>query len=169
MIGADLAAEVTTPEPYVVPAEGEHRFTVAALDLGIKRNVPRRLAARGVETHVLPATVHAGRPAGGRPGRGLLLQRPGRPGHRRPRRSRWRGRCCGGGLPLFGICFGSQILGRALGFGTYKLQLRPPGHQPAGAGPDHRQGRGDRAQPRLRGRRAAATAAIDTDVRRGSR
>src|SRR3569833_3743698 len=57
MLGADLSAEVTTGEPYVVRAEGEHRFTVAALDLGIKRNVPRRLAARGVTTHVLPAAA----------------------------------------------------------------------------------------------------------------
>jgi len=56
MLGADLSAEVSTPQAYVVPAEGEHRFTVAALDLGIKRNVPRRLAARGVTTHVLPVT-----------------------------------------------------------------------------------------------------------------
>ena len=63
MIGADLSAEVTTPEPYTVEADGEHRFTVAALDLGIKRNVPRRLAARGVTTHVMPAVVHTGRPA----------------------------------------------------------------------------------------------------------
>ncbi|GAB3857281.1 hypothetical protein GCM10027610_093310 [Dactylosporangium cerinum] len=55
MLGADLSAEVSTPQRYTVPAEGEHRFTVAAIDLGIKRNVPRRLAARGVTTHVLPA------------------------------------------------------------------------------------------------------------------
>ena len=102
-------------------AEGEHRFTVAALDLGIKRNVARRLAARGVTTHVMPAVVHTGRPAGGRPGRGVLLARPGRPGHRRPPGRAGPGGACGRRLPLFGICFGSQILGRALGFGTYKL------------------------------------------------
>src|SRR5690606_16708275 len=51
MLGADLTAEVTTPTPYTVPAQGAHRYTVAALDLGIKRNVTRRLAARGVTTH----------------------------------------------------------------------------------------------------------------------
>jgi carbamoyl-phosphate synthase small subunit len=55
MLGADLSAEVTTPAAYTVPADGAHRYTVAALDLGIKRNVTRRLAARGVTTHVLPA------------------------------------------------------------------------------------------------------------------
>ncbi|MEV8444220.1 carbamoyl-phosphate synthase domain-containing protein, partial [Actinosynnema sp. NPDC051121] len=52
MTGADLAGDVTTPEPYVVEAVGERRFTVAALDLGIKSNTPRMMAARGIEVHV---------------------------------------------------------------------------------------------------------------------
>jgi carbamoyl-phosphate synthase small subunit len=56
MTGADLSAEVSTTRPYTVEAEGEHRFTVAALDLGIKRNVARRLAQRGVQTHIMPVT-----------------------------------------------------------------------------------------------------------------
>ena len=77
MVGADLSAEVSTAEPYTVEAVGEHRFTVAALDLGIKRNVPRRLAARGVTTHVLPASSSIERPARHRRGRGLPLARPG--------------------------------------------------------------------------------------------
>jgi len=57
MTGADLAGEVTTPEAYVVPAVGEKRFTVAALDLGIKGMTPVRLAERGIEVHVLPSTA----------------------------------------------------------------------------------------------------------------
>src|SRR4051794_40345388 len=56
MSGANLSDEVSTTEAYVVPAAGERRFTVAALDLGIKANTPRMLAERCVETHVLPAT-----------------------------------------------------------------------------------------------------------------
>src|SRR5206468_9979875 len=48
MAGASLVGEVSTTAAYTVPAQGEHRFTVAAIDLGIKRNTPRRLAARGV-------------------------------------------------------------------------------------------------------------------------
>src|SRR3712207_4223512 len=59
MVGADLAPQVSTREPYVVSAVGERRFTVAALDLGIKTATPRHLAALGVETHVLPATSTA--------------------------------------------------------------------------------------------------------------
>ena len=56
MVGANLVGEVTTREPYVVPADGVRRFTVAALDLGIKSMTPRRLAERGVETRVMPGT-----------------------------------------------------------------------------------------------------------------
>ena len=49
MAGRELATSVSTPEAVVVPAQGEHRFTVAAVDLGIKSNTPRLLAARGIE------------------------------------------------------------------------------------------------------------------------
>ncbi|SCG66032.1 glutamine-hydrolyzing carbamoyl-phosphate synthase small subunit [Micromonospora halophytica] len=120
MVGADLSAEVTTDKPYVVEAEGPHRFTVAALDLGIKRNVPRRLAVRGVTTHVLPAgsTIDDLLAAGAdavffSPGPGDPATADGPVALARDVLSRR--------IPLFGICFGSQILGRALGFGTYKL------------------------------------------------
>ena len=57
MKGADLSAEVATEETYVVPAVGEKRFTVAAIDLGIKGMTPHRMAERGIEVHVLPATA----------------------------------------------------------------------------------------------------------------
>ncbi|MGN9914749.1 glutamine-hydrolyzing carbamoyl-phosphate synthase small subunit [Phytohabitans sp. LJ34] len=121
MVGADLSAEVTTPEMYTVEADGEHRFTVAALDLGIKRNVPRRLAARGVTTHVLPATSTVDDLLGLGADAVFFSPGPGDPATadhpvalaREVMRRR---------VPLFGICFGSQILGRALGFGTYKLR-----------------------------------------------
>ncbi len=121
MVGADLSAEVTTAGPYVVEAQGPHRFTVAALDLGIKRNVPRRLAARGVTTHVLPAgsTIDDLLATGAdavffSPGPGDPATADGPVALAREVLTRR--------IPLFGICFGSQILGRALGFGTYKLR-----------------------------------------------
>ncbi len=120
MVGANLSDEVTTAKPYVVEAEGEHRFTVAAVDLGIKRNVPRRLAARGVTTHVLPAgsTIEDLLATGAdavffSPGPGDPATADGPVALAREVLTRR--------IPLFGICFGSQILGRALGFGTYKL------------------------------------------------
>ncbi|MGV9369441.1 glutamine-hydrolyzing carbamoyl-phosphate synthase small subunit [Micromonospora tulbaghiae] len=120
MVGANLSEEVTTAKPYVVEAQGEHRFTVAAVDLGIKRNVPRRLAARGVTTHVLPAgsTIEDLLATGAdavffSPGPGDPATADGPVALAREVLTRR--------IPLFGICFGSQILGRALGFGTYKL------------------------------------------------
>ncbi|WFE98495.1 glutamine-hydrolyzing carbamoyl-phosphate synthase small subunit [Micromonospora sp. WMMD964] len=120
MVGADLSDEVSTPEPYVVDAIGEHRFTVAALDLGIKRNVPRRLAARGVTTHVLPASSSIEELLATGADAIFLSPGPGDPatadGPVAVAREALRRE-----VPLFGICFGSQILGRALGFGTYKL------------------------------------------------
>jgi carbamoyl-phosphate synthase small subunit len=120
MLGADLSAQVSTQQPYTVQAEGEHRYTVAALDLGIKRNVPRRLAARGVTTHVLPATSTVDDLLGLGADAVFFSPGPGDPAtadHPVALAQEVMRR----GVPLFGICFGSQILGRALGFGTYKL------------------------------------------------
>ncbi|MFD8913855.1 glutamine-hydrolyzing carbamoyl-phosphate synthase small subunit [Streptomyces sp. NPDC059575] len=121
MKGASLYEEVATKEAYVVPAVGEKKFTVAAIDLGIKGMTPQRMAERGIEVHVLPATatvedVYAVNPDGV-----FFSNGPGDPA------------TADGPValmtavlerktPLFGICFGNQILGRALGFGTYKLK-----------------------------------------------
>ncbi|MFF3459415.1 glutamine-hydrolyzing carbamoyl-phosphate synthase small subunit [Streptomyces sp. NPDC002730] len=119
MKGANLSAEVATERTYVVPAIGTKKFTVAAIDLGIKGMTPHRMAERGIEVHVLPATatvedVYAVNPDGV-----FLSNGPGDPAtadltvvkgvlERK--------------TPLFGICFGNQLLGRSLGFGTYKLK-----------------------------------------------
>jgi carbamoyl-phosphate synthase small subunit len=118
MEGADLVGEVTTAAPYTVPAIGEHRFTVAAVDLGIKRNTPRRLAARGVTTHILPATASIDEIAADAV---FLSNGPGDPATADHAISLTK-QVLDRGIPLFGICFGNQILGRALGFGTYKLK-----------------------------------------------
>ncbi|WP_344503563.1 glutamine-hydrolyzing carbamoyl-phosphate synthase small subunit [Dactylosporangium maewongense] len=120
MLGADLSAEVSTPERYTVEAEGEHRFTVAAIDLGIKRNVPRRLAARGVTTHVLPASTTLEDIRALNADAVFFSPGPGDPATADAPVSLAR-EVMSARIPLFGICFGSQILGRALGFGTYKL------------------------------------------------
>jgi carbamoyl-phosphate synthase small subunit len=120
MLGADLSAEVTTPKPYTVDADGEHRYTVAALDLGIKRNVARRLAARGVTTHIMPATSTLDELLAVNPDAVFFSPGPGDPATADHAVSLARA-VLRRKLPLFGICFGSQILGRALGFGTYKL------------------------------------------------
>jgi carbamoyl-phosphate synthase small subunit len=121
MLGADLSAEVTTPAPYVVAADGTHRYTVAALDLGIKRHVTRRLAARGVTTHVLPATTGLDDLLAVGADAVFFSPGPGDPATADHAVSLAR-EVMTRRIPLFGICFGSQVLGRALGFGTYKLR-----------------------------------------------
>ncbi|MFI2302159.1 glutamine-hydrolyzing carbamoyl-phosphate synthase small subunit [Actinacidiphila glaucinigra] len=119
MKGADLSAEVATKEPYVVPAIGEKKFTVAAIDLGIKGMTPQRMAERGIEVHVLPASATLDEVYAVDPDGVFLSNGPGDPAtadltviqgvlERK--------------TPLFGICFGNQLLGRAVGFGTYKLK-----------------------------------------------
>ncbi|MEH0421843.1 glutamine-hydrolyzing carbamoyl-phosphate synthase small subunit [Streptomyces sp. B21-083] len=121
MTGADLSAEVATKETYVVPAIGTKKFTVAAIDLGIKGMTPHRMAERGIEVHVLPATatvedVYAVDPDGV-----FFSNGPGDPATADHPVALMRA-VLERGTPLFGICFGNQILGRALGFGTYKLK-----------------------------------------------
>ncbi len=122
MTGADLAPQVSTREPYVVPAAGEKRFTIAALDLGIKTATPRHLAALGVETHVLPSTATAADLLEHGPDGVFLSNGPGDPAAADYAVAAVRG-VLDAGRPLFGICFGNQILGRALGLGTYKLRF----------------------------------------------
>jgi carbamoyl-phosphate synthase small subunit len=122
MTGADLTAEVTTSEPYVVPARGERRFTVAAVDLGIKAMTPRRMAERGMEVHVLPATTPPADLVSLGADGVFVSNGPGDPATADHAVAIVRA-ALDAGLPVFGICFGNQVLGRALGFGTYKLRF----------------------------------------------
>ena len=120
MAGAELATEVSTRETYVVPALGERRFTVAALDLGIKANTPRMMAERGIETHVLPATsTLADVLATGADGV-FFSNGPGDPAATEGQVQLLR-EVLEARVPYFGICFGNQLFGRALGFDTFKL------------------------------------------------
>ena len=131
MAGADLSAEVTTQAAYTVAANGQRRFRVAAIDLGIKAMTPRMMAARGIEAVVLPAdTTPEQRSALDLDGL-LLSNGPGDPATADGPVGlvRW---ALGQRLPVFGICFGNQILARALGYSTYKLQFGHRGiNQPA--------------------------------------
>jgi carbamoyl-phosphate synthase small subunit len=121
MAGSDLTGEVTTPEPYVVPAAGEKRFTVAALDLGIKRMTPLRMAERGIEVHVLPSTSTVDEMLATGADGVFLSNGPGDPATA-DRAVALTADLLGRRVPVFGICFGNQVLGRALGLGTYKLR-----------------------------------------------
>jgi carbamoyl-phosphate synthase small subunit len=126
MAGARLAEEVSAPEAYIVePAEhgwtGEASYTVAAIDLGIKSMTPHRLAERGVRVHVLPAATTFEQLQALRPDGVFMSNGPGDPATADAQVELLR-QVLDAGLPFFGICFGNQILGRALGFGTYKLR-----------------------------------------------
>lgn len=121
MKGADLCGEVATTEPYTVPAVGEKRFTVAAVDLGIKGMTPRRMAERGIEVRVLPATASFEDIAAADPDGVFFSNGPGDPAAAEHPVELMR-RVLERGIPLFGICFGNQILGRALDLGTFKLK-----------------------------------------------
>jgi carbamoyl-phosphate synthase small subunit len=120
MLGADLAGQVSTDGEYVVEPDGPHRFTVAAIDLGIKTNTPRNFARRGVRSLVLPSSVTFEQIAELKPHGVFLSNGPGDPATADHIVEVTRA-VLSAGIPLFGICFGNQILGRALGLSTYKM------------------------------------------------
>lgn len=122
MSGAFLVADVSTPIPYVVPAVGARKFVVAALDLGIKAATPRALAERGVEVHVLPYNSTLTEIIELEPHGVFLSNGPGDPATMVDAIELVRDLLLKQ-IPIFGICFGHQILGRALGFETYKLNF----------------------------------------------
>lgn len=122
MSGSYLSDDVSTDTTYVVPAIGEKKFTVVALDLGIKGATPRAMAERGIEVHVIPYNssfedIQAIHPDGV-----FLSNGPGDPATMTETVELVR-QVLAEEIPVFGICFGHQILGRALGFETYKLQF----------------------------------------------
>jgi carbamoyl-phosphate synthase small subunit len=126
MTGLELADEVTTSEPYVVPAVSTDtapgkRFTVAAIDLGIKSNTPRMMAERGIEVHVLPAVSTIDDVLAVQPDGLFFSNGPGDPAATTHQIELLKA-ALERGIPYFGICFGNQLFGRALGFGTYKLK-----------------------------------------------
>jgi len=122
MSGSYLSAEVSTPKGYVVPAEGVKKYTVAAIDLGIKGATPRAMAQRGIEVHVMPYNVTLDEILAVNPDGVFLSNGPGDPATMTETIELVRNLLLEE-IPIFGICFGHQILGRALGFETYKLQF----------------------------------------------
>lgn len=122
MTGAFLSEDVSTPKSYIVKAKGVKKFTVAAIDLGIKGATPRAMAERGIETHVLPYTTTFDEIMATNPDGVFLSNGPGDPATMTDVVNLVR-EILVEEIPIFGICFGHQILGRALGFETYKLQF----------------------------------------------
>jgi len=125
MRGRNLSGDVSTAEPYRIPASGERVGTVAVLDLGVKKSTLHYLSERGFDVEVLPQTASADQVKALNPDALFFSNGPGDPAasdaHVELLRESLRA-----GVPYFGICFGNQLLGRALGFPTYKL---PFGHR----------------------------------------
>ncbi|SDL74700.1 carbamoyl-phosphate synthase small subunit [Corynebacterium mycetoides] len=122
MAGADLAEEVSTDEPYTVAAKGEKRYTVVAYDMGIKSATPGHFSDRGIETVVVPANTPYSEITKYNPDGVFISNGPGDPATADAMVAVTRD-VIAAGVPLFGICFGNQILGRALGLNTYKLKF----------------------------------------------
>ncbi|MEY2849312.1 MAG: hypothetical protein RI885_1979 [Actinomycetota bacterium] len=125
MRGLNLSADVSVTEGYTLPAEGPRIGSVAVLDLGVKDATLGYLSARGFDVHVLPQSTTLTELLALRPDAVFFSNGPGDPSASDAHVELLRG-VLGAGLPFFGICFGNQLLGRALGYGTYKL---PFGHR----------------------------------------
>jgi carbamoyl-phosphate synthase small subunit len=121
MTGADLAGEVTTAAARVHPAVGPRRHTVVAVDLGIKSMSIELLARRGVEVQLLPASAGIGELVARQPDGVFFSNGPGDPASAEPAIALLR-EVLARGIPYFGICFGNQLFGRALGLDTFKLK-----------------------------------------------
>ena len=127
MKGMSLYDEVSTKEAYTIEPCGEFEgkeplFTVAAVDLGIKAMTPHRMAERGCRVHVVPSTITFDELEALNPDGVFFSNGPGDPEQADPEVNLLR-QVLDAGHPFFGICFGNQLLGRALGFGTYKLKF----------------------------------------------
>jgi carbamoyl-phosphate synthase small subunit len=115
--GVDLAAAVTTAEPYTV---GEGPFRVVAYDFGIKTTILRHLS--GIATvEVVPANTPADDVLAREPHGVFLSNGPGDPAAV-TYASDAIGRLLGN-VPVFGICLGHQLMATALGATTYKLKF----------------------------------------------
>ena len=127
MVGAFLSEDVSVKSKYILspPAGAECKFRVAAIDLGIKSATPRHMAERGIEVHVFPMSATISDVEAIEPDGLFLSNGPGDPATMHATVSLVRHFLLES-LPIFGICFGHQILGRALGFETFKL---PFGHR----------------------------------------
>jgi carbamoyl-phosphate synthase small subunit len=121
MKGANLIPDVTITQPVTVAAQGERKFSVAAIDLGVKDNSPASMAERGMEVRVLPADTTFVQLQELQPDGVFFSNGPGDPDTADAQVALLK-EVLDAHIPFFGICLGNQLFGRALGFGTYKLK-----------------------------------------------
>jgi carbamoyl-phosphate synthase small subunit len=119
--GVDLVGQVTIDEAYTVAAlDPDNRTRIVAIDYGMKRNIAVSLSRFGT-VEVVPATSGADDILARDPDGVFLSNGPGDP----DMVSVDAINALIGNVPIFGICLGHQLLGRAIGAGTVKL---PFGH-----------------------------------------
>ena len=121
MKGKNLSDQVSVNEMRVVPAVGASLGRLAVIDLGVKESTLHHLAARGFDVHVLPSSASYEDVMSLDPVALFYSNGPGDPSASDHHVSLLKN-ALGDRLPFFGICFGNQLLGRALGFDTYKLK-----------------------------------------------
>lgn len=121
MNGLNLSTQVSVADAYVIPAQGESLGALAVLDLGVKQATLTHLAARGFQVHVIPQSATLDDILAISPVAVFYSNGPGDPSASGRHIEILRG-ILERKIPFFGICFGNQLLGRALGFDTYKLK-----------------------------------------------
>jgi carbamoyl-phosphate synthase small subunit len=121
MAGRNLSTLVSVAEVRVVEPVGIPLGNLAVIDLGIKESTVHHLAARGFRVHVLPADSSFADVQAINPVALFYSNGPGDPAASDAQVALLQS-ALRFGLPFFGICFGNQLLGRALGFPTYKLK-----------------------------------------------
>lgn len=120
MQGQSLSSVVSTKEKYEVAHKGEFVGKVAILDLGIKRSTIENMIERGLDVTVFPASSSAEELLASSPDAVFYSNGPGDPETATAQVAVLQ-EVLKQKIPFFGICFGNQLLGRALGFQTYKL------------------------------------------------
>ncbi len=120
MAGQFLSEVVTTTKMYRIPAATPRVGSVAILDLGVKKSTLEHLSERGLEVLVFPSSASYEEIVAEKPDAVFYSNGPGDP-QASSQQVVLLQKLLGDRLPFFGICFGNQLLGRALGFETYKL------------------------------------------------
>ena len=119
MEGLELASKVSTKATYYYGNENS-KFKVAALDLGIKKNILRNLAKRDVYIKVFPFNSSFEEMKEWNPDGYFLSNGPGDPEPLKGAQDVAK-KIIDQNLPLFGICLGHQIIALANGISTYKM------------------------------------------------
>lgn len=119
MSGLELASVVSTKEAYFI-GDPTARFKVAALDLGIKRNILRNLSARGCYIKIFPAKTPEHEMASWNPDGYFISNGPGDPAVMEYAIKTMKD-VVASDKPVFGICLGHQLLALSCGISTYKM------------------------------------------------